>query len=477
MNETDRRVLHTDIPARMDALPFSRWHWMVVIALGITWVLDGLEVTLAGSVGAMLENPHTLRLTASQVGFSATCYLMGAVAGAILFGWATDRFGRKKLFFLTLALYVAAAAGTAISWSAWSYFFFRALTGAGIGGEYSAINSAIDELIPARVRGQADLAINSTFWLGAALGAGAGIYLFNPAHVAINLGWRFAFGIGAALGIVILFLRKAVPESPRWLMIHGRQAEAEEIISVVEKKVGHKNSEAGELKKTTIHPRRHTPWKQVFHSMLVDHRKRSILGLALMIAQAFFYNAIFFTYALVLTKFYGVRAESVGLYVLPFAAGNLFGPILLGRLFDSVGRKTMISATYGLAGILLAITGFLFQQGLLTALTQTLCWSGIFFIASCAASSAYLTVSEVFPLELRAIAIAIFYAIGTLMGGVAAPSIFGKLIETGSRTNLLYGYLAGAFLMLTAAGVTVFYGVNAERQSLEDIAAPLSSEG
>jgi MFS family permease len=477
MPDTPQRVIQTDIPARMDALPFSRWHWMVVIALGITWILDGLEVTLAGSIGAVLKDPKTLHLSDSQVGLSATCYLIGAVTGAIIFGWGTDRFGRKKLFFITLAVYICAAAGTALSWSPLSYFFFRALTGAGIGGEYSAINSAIDELIPARVRGHADLIINSTFWLGAALGSGAGIFLLNPAHFAVNLGWRFAFGIGAALGVIILFLRRAVPESPRWLIIHGRLKEAEAIVSSVEEKIGrHKSSQPGELRKTTIHPRTHTPWNQIAHSMLIEHRKRSILGLSLMIAQAFFYNAIFFTYALVLSEFYKVPANRVSIYLLPFAAGNILGPILLGKLFDTIGRKPMIITTYSAAGILLAITGFLFQQNVLTAVTQTLCWSGIFFIASCAASAAYLTVSEVFPLELRAIAISIFYAIGTLVGGVAAPLIFGRLIQTGSRTHLLYGYLGGSFLMIAAAVVTIFYGVNAERKSLEDIATPLSSQ-
>jgi len=475
------RTIQTDIPARMDALPWSRWHWVIVTALGVTWILDGLEVTLAGAVGAALKDPQALHLTDSQVGFSATCYLMGAVIGALLFGYATDLLGRKKLFFITLALYVCATAATAFSWSATSYFIFRALTGAGIGGEYAAINSAIDELIPARLRGQVDLAINSTFWLGAAFGSGATIFLLNPAHIPVHLGWRFAFGIGAVLGVCILFLRTAVPESPRWLVIHGRVDEANKIVADIEQQA-EKTAEGPAAPspknhdKTEIHPRKRTTFREIAHTMLVEHRRRSILGFVLMIAQAFFYNAIFFTYALVLTRFYNIPAARVGLYIFPFALGNILGPILLGQLFDSVGRKPMIILTYSLSGVLLAITGFLFARGMLTATTQSIAWTVIFFIASCAASSAYLTVSEIFPLELRAMAISVFYAFGTLVGGVFAPTLFGHLIGTGLRMNLFYGYLGGAALMIIAAIFEAFFGVKAERQSLESIATPLSSK-
>ena len=476
-NASDRMPapIQTDIPARLDALPWSRWHTKIVTALGITWVLDGLEVTLAGAVGAALKDPRALHLSDSQVGLSATCYLLGAVLGALIFGYATDLHGRKKLFFITLAVYVAATAATAFAWDAGSYFLFRALTGAGIGGEYAAINSAIDELIPARLRGQVDLTINATFWIGAALGAGATIFLLNPALLPVSLGWRFAFGIGALLGMGILFLRRAVPESPRWLVIHGHEADAEGILAGIETRVEGGPDTSSQFATTTIHPRRRTTMSEIAHTMFVEHRRRSLLGLTLMAAQAFFYNAIFFTYALVLSEFYKVPSGKVSEYIFPFAMGNVLGPVLLGRLFDSVGRKPMIVGTYALSGILLALTGFLFVHGMLTALTQSIAWTVIFFVASCAASSAYLTVSEVFPLETRALAISVFYAAGTLVGGVAAPMVFGYLIGTGSRINLLYGYLVGAVLMLVAAGAEAVLGVKAERQSLESIAAPLSS--
>jgi MFS family permease len=470
-------VIRTQIPARMDALPWSRWHVMVVIALGVTWVLDGLEVTLAGAVGAALKDPRALHLTNAQVGWSATWYLAGAVAGALVFGWGTDRFGRKKLFFVTLAVYVAATAATAFSWSSGSYFAFRAFTGAGIGGEYAAINSAIDELIPARIRGHVDLAINATFWIGAAIGSAATMFLLNPAHLSPSTGWRFSYGLGAALGVGILFLRHAVPESPRWLMIHGRKAEADQIVDEIERKAtqGH-DAPPHEHRVTEIHPRSHTSLSEIFRTMLVEHRTRSLLGFALMVAQAFFYNAVgFFTYALILGRFYGIDPSHVSRHLLFFALGNILGPILLGRLFDVVGRKPMIIFTYATSGVMLAITGYFFRRGVLTATTQSIAWSAIFFVASCAASAAYLTVSEIFPLELRAMAIAIFYAVGTLVGGVAAPALFGHLIETGSRTLMFYGYLAAAGLMVLAAAAEMIWGVKAERQSLEDIAPPLSS--
>jgi MFS family permease len=450
---------------------------MVVIALGVTWVLDGLEVTLAGAVGAALKDPKALHLTDAQVGWSASWYLAGAVVGALVFGYGTDRFGRKRLFFVTLALYVAATGATAFSWSATSYFIFRALTGAGIGGEYAAINSAIDELIPARIRGHVDLAINSTFWVGAALGSGVTMFLLNPAHLPASTGWRFSYGLGAVLGLGILFLRHWVPESPRWLMIHGRKAEADQIVDDIERNASHgHDAPPHEHRVTEIHPRRHTPLKEILHTMLIEHRQRSLLGFALMVAQAFFYNAVgFFTYALILSRFYGIEPSHVSQHLLFFALGNILGPILLGRLFDVVGRKPMIIVTYAASGIMLAITGYLFKRGVLTATTQSIAWSAIFFVASCAASAAYLTVSEIFPLELRAMAIAIFYAIGTLVGGVAAPALFGHLIQTGSRQLMFYGYLAAAGLMVLAAGAEMIWGVKAERLSLEEIAPPLSS--
>jgi MFS family permease len=476
------------VPARLDRMPWSRWHWLIVGALGATWILDGLEVTLAGSLGAILTHREALGLTDAQVGASATCYLAGAVIGALLFGYGTDRLGRKRLFFITVAVYLTATGFTAFSWNFASYAFFRALTGAGIGGEYAAINSAIDELIPARVRGRVDLMINGSYWVGAAMGAAATVVLLDPNRFPVWLGWRFAFGIGAVLGLVVIFFRRWIPESPRWLLIHGRAAEAERILDEVEQTVAAVYDrpvlEAGdsavidrrysEEPRTRVRTRTHTPWREIWHTIVHDYRRRSFLGFVLMLTQAFFYNAIFFTYGLVLMRFYDVPAQSVGSYLLPFALGNVLGPIVLGHLFDSVGRRKRIAATYAISGILLAITGWLFHAGLLTAQTQTIAWMIIFFVASAAASSAYLTVSEIFPLEIRAFAIAIFYAFGTLAGGVGAPILFGWIIGTGSKTALLIGYLVGAILMIVGAIVEAMLGVDAERKSLEDVATPLS---
>src|SRR5438270_5947919 len=487
------------VPARLDRMPWNRWHWLIVGALGATWILDGLEVTLAGSLGAILTHRETLGLTDTQVGASATFYLIGAVVGALVFGYGTDRLGRKKLFFITVAVYLTATALTAFSWNFASYAFFRALTGAGIGGEYAAINSAIDELIPARVRGRVDLMINGSYWVGAAMGSAATVVLLEPNRFPIWLGWRFAFGIGATLGLIVIFFRRWIPESPRWLLIHGRPAEAEQILDEVERTIcaeragewssgvmeywgGKKNPITPTLHYSTrpaepptrVRTRTHTPWREIWNTIVHEHRRRSVLGFVLMLTQAFFYNAIFFTYGLVLMHFYDVPAQNVGGYFLPFALGNVLGPIVLGHLFDTIGRKKMIAATYALAGLLLAITGWLFHAGMLTAQTQTIAWMIIFFVASAAASSAYLTVSEIFPLEIRALAIAIFYAFGTLAGGVGAPILFGRIIETGSKTALLAGYLVGAALMIVGAIVEACIGVDAERKSLEDVATPLS---
>jgi MFS family permease len=476
-------IIESYVPARLDRMPWSSWHWLIVVSLGATWILDGLEVTLAGAVGGILTRHETLGLTDTQVGATATSYLAGAVIGALLFGYGTDRFGRKKLFFITVAVYLIGTALSAFSWNFWSYALFRAITGAGIGGEYAAINSAIDELIPARVRGRVDLIINGSYWIGAALGAAATLVLLDPRHVPVWLGWRCAFGIGATLGLIVIFFRRWIPESPRWLMIHGRNNQAEEIVGEVERKVMTSHPDAvsargySDVWPTRIHTRTHTPWREIWDAIVHEYRRRSFLGFVLMSTQAFFYNAIFFTYALVLMRFYKVPEQNVGAYLLPFALGNVLGPLLLGHLFDTVGRKQMITLTYGLAGILLAITGWLFHAGILTAQTQTLAWTIIFFIASAAASSAYLTVSEIFPLEIRALAIAIFYAIGTLAGGVGAPLLFGWIIGTGSVTSLFIGYLVAAVLMIFGAIIEAWIGVPAERRSLEHVAAPLSSKG
>ena len=472
------KTIESHVPARLDRMPWSGWHWLIVVSLGATWILDGLEVTLAGALGGILTRRETLALTETEVGASATCYLAGAVLGALLFGYGTDRFGRKKLFFITVAVYLIGTALSAFSWNFASYALFRALTGAGIGGEYAAINSAIDELIPARVRGRVDLMINGSYWIGAALGSGATLFLLDSQRFPISLGWRFAFGIGATLGLIVIFFRRWIPESPRWLMIHGRNQEAEETVDQVERVImaGRGALPAHDFLPTRIHTRTHTPWREIWNAVAHQHRHRSFLGFVLMSTQAFFYNAIFFTYGLVLMRFYGVPGQNVGGYLLPFALGNLLGPFVLGHLFDTIGRRQMIAATYGVSGVLLALTAWLFDVGFLTAQTQTLAWTIIFFIASAAASSAYLTVSEIFPLEIRAFAIAIFYSVGTLVGGVFAPWLFGWIIQTGSSGALVAGYLAAAVLMTLAAIVELWIGVPAERQPLEHIAAPLSSK-
>jgi MFS family permease len=470
------QVFETDLPARLDRLPWGRFHTLLVFALGITWLLDGLEVTLAGSVSGALKSSPALQMTNSDIGLAGGAYIAGAVLGALFFGWLTDRLGRRKLFFITLLLYVGATAATAFSYSLESFLLFRFLTGMGIGGEYTAINSTIQEFTPARYRGWVDLTVNGTFWLGAALGAGGAIVLLDPQWVGGDLGWRLCFGIGAALGLLILFMRLWLPESPRWLLIHGQGDEARRIVEGIENRLceqGHALT-LPTARPLRLHARDHTPLKEIFHTLFNTFRQRSLVGLTLLTAQAFFYNAIFFTYALVLTDFYDVPAEHIGWYVLPLALGNFCGPLLLGRLFDVVGRRIMISATYALSGVLLAISGYLFAQGVLDVTEQAIAWMIIFFFASAAASSAYLTVAETFPLEIRALAIAVFYAFGTGLGGIIGPTLFGRLIETHDRGNVFIGYLIGAGLMLLAGVVQAIWGVAAERKSLEEIARPLS---
>jgi MFS family permease len=470
------RVIETDIPSRLDSLRWSGFHTRVVTALGITWILDGLEVTLAGALSGALKESPALRFTNFDVGFANSAYLAGAVLGALGFGWLTDRIGRKKLFFITLALYLTATAATALSWSVASYALFRFLTGAGIGGEYTAINSTIQELVPARYRGWTDLVINGSFWIGAAMGAVAAIVLLDPQLIGPDLGWRLAYLTGACLGLVVFVMRLWIPESPRWLMIHGQPDRAHEIVAEIERSViGESNDQEQRVwPKIRLKMRSHTPLGEVARTLLSTYRQRSLVGLALMIAQAFFYNAIFFTYALVLTDFFGIASNQVGWYLLPFAAGNFLGPLLLGRLFDTLGRRTMITLTYGISGVLLAISGYLFAIGVLSAQTQTIAWMVIFFFASPAASAAYLTVSETFPLEVRALAIALFYAIGTGIGGVAGPALLGALIDTGSRNSVFAGYLLGSGLMIAAAVMAWRYCIAAERQPLESVARPLA---
>ncbi|MGF6396185.1 MFS transporter [Pseudomonas plecoglossicida] len=470
------RVYCTDIPARLDRLPWTRFHTLLVMALGITWLLDGLEVTLAGSLSGALKASPVLAMSNTEIGLAGATYIAGAVLGALLFGWLTDRLGRRKLFFITLFLYIGATAATAFSWSLSSFLLFRFLTGAGIGGEYTAINSTIQEFTPARFRGWVDLTINGTFWIGAALGAVGAIVLLDPAVAGSELGWRLCFGIGAVLGLVIVLMRLWIPESPRWLVIHNQPEQAERIVATIEQRYHRRGIALPPLQGPALglRARDHTPLGEVWRSLFVANRQRALVGLTLLTAQAFFYNAIFFTYALVLTDFYGVPAAQVGWYILPFALGNFCGPLLLGRMFDVLGRRIMISATYWLSGVLLAVSGYLFQQQLLDVTQQTLAWMVIFFFASAAASSAYLTVAETFPLEIRALAIAVFYAFGTGLGGLIGPTLFGALIETGERQNVLYGYLIGAALMIVAALAQALWGVAAERRPLEQVARPLS---
>jgi MFS family permease len=467
----------TDIPQRMDRLPWSRWHWLVVTALGITWVLDGLEVSIVAALGPVLTHTTTLHLTESEVGLAASAYLAGSVLGAVVFSYLTDRQGRKKWFMITLLLYLIATVLTAVSWNLWSFMFFRFLTGAGIGGEYAAINSAIDELIPARWRGQINLAINGSWWLGTAAGALLTIVLLNPHLIPEDLGWRLCFGLGAVLGIGIVLTRRLIPESPRWLMTHRRVEEAEEVVSKIEDQISHEEGLAslptpeGSM---TVHFRSHATLGTVARQLLHVYPRRTALGIVLLTTQSFTYNAISFTYPFVLTKFYDVPASNIGFYILPFALGNFLGPLVLGRYFDTVGRKPMISFTYALAGFLLAVTGYLFWQGAFTSVTQTLAWSAIFFFASAGASAAYLTVSEIFPLEIRAMAIASFFVVAQ-GAGIVAPWLYGKLIET-SAQSVFYGYLVGAGMMLAGALVELWLGVKAEGRSLESIAPPLSAE-
>ena len=473
------RTVETNVPARLDRLPWSRWHWLVVLALGSVWILDGLEVTIVGSIAGVLGDKQTLGLTPDQIGQAGSIYIIGAVLGALIFGYLTDRFGRKKLFLITLGVYLIATTGTAFTNSFETFAIARFFTGFGIGGEYAAINSAIDELIPARVRGWVALAINGSFWIGTAVGAAASIYLLNPAHFAIDTGWRIGFGIGATLAVGILLVRQFVPESPRWLMTHGRADDADKVVSDIERKVGHSTGDRLDDPDDTIEveQRDSIGFGPIIKAVFGEYWRRSILGFILMMSQAFFYNAIFFTYALVLTDFYKVDATKVGWYLLPFALGNFMGPLLLGRLFDVVGRKIMISSTYILSGVLLALTGYLFTQDAISANQQTALWSVIFFFASAGASAAYLTVSETFPMETRAMAIAFFYACATGAGGIIGPWLFGSMIGSGDRDQLYIGYLIGAGLMILGGLTEIGLGVNAEQESLEDGADPLTVAG
>ncbi len=468
-------VIHTDIPARLDRLPWSRFHLLVVAALGITWILDGLEVTIVGSIGPALESPATLGLSAADIGLAASLYLAGAVAGALLFGWLTDRVGRRRIFSVTLGIYILSVLATACSWNFTSFVLFRFLTGLGIGGEYSAINSAIDELIPARVRGRVDLLVNGSYWFGAAAGAVAALLLVRD-DGSFPGGWRYGFAIGGVLGLLVLMLRRWVPESPRWLVTHGQHEAADAATAQIEARV---EAAIGAAlppvhDRLAVHPQRVFGFGLILRTMWAEYKLRSALALLMMAAQAFLYNAVFFTYGQVLTHDQGVAPHRVGLFILPLALANVLGVVLLGPLFDTVGRRRMIFATYGVSGLLIIAVAWLFARGALSAVTQTAGWVAIFFFASPAASAAYLTASEIFPLETRAMAISVFFVLGTLIGGVGAPSLFGWLIQAGGMVPLAYGYAGAGVLMIAAACMALRFGVDAEGKSLEQVARPLS---
>lgn len=475
------RTVDSDIPGRMDRLPWARWHWLVIAGLGITWILDGFEVTIVGIVAARLTEPVSgLNFTSGQIGFAATIYLVGAGLGALFFSYLTDKFGRKKLFLITLGVYLTASVLTAFAFSFWYFALMRFLAGAGIGGEYSAIYSAIDELMPARVRGQVALAISGSYWMGTMGGAALSVVLLNPAIINQFYGWRLAFLFGGVLGIGVLLIRRYVPESPRWLMTHGRNDQAEEIMEDIEgdvrRETGRRELPPVDEDTITVEQRSSIGFGLIFKAMFLMYPKRSFLGLVLMGSQAFLYNAIFFTFALILSNFYGISGGNIGYFIFPFAVGNLLGPLLLGRYFDKIGRRPMIAGCYFVAGVMMILTAWLFYIGVLTAVTQTLLWVITFFFASSAASAAYLTVSEIFPMEIRAMAIAVFYAIATGLGGAVGPAIFGQLVGEGAqRGNLALAYVGTGVFLFIAVITELILGVRAERQSLESITAPLTA--
>lgn len=476
---TGTKSVRSLVPARMDRLPWSRFHWLIVIGLGVSWILDGLEIQIVSSVSPVLQRSATLHLTTASVGLIGTTYLAGEVIGALLFGRITDALGRKKIFMWTLVLYLVASGIAGLSPALWFLLIFRLLAGMGIGGEYSAINSAIDELIPPYHRGRIDIAINGTYWAGAMIGSVASIFLLNPHLFPVDLGWRLGFFIGPVIGLIIIVLRRYIPESPRWLMTHGREQEAEAIVEQIEARIraeGKTLEPVLDSQAIEISPRGSIPYREIAQTLLKKYPSRSFLGFSMMVTQAFLYNAIFFSYALVLAHFYHVPSDQIGYYFFPFAVGNLAGPLLIGNLFDTIGRRKMIMFTYCVSAVLLAISAVLFDQGLLTALTQTIFWCVIFFLASAGASSAYLTVSEIFPLELRGQAISFFFAISQLVGGVGAPFLFASLVGNGHHPGpLTVGYFVGATVMFAGGVIAWFFGVNAERHSLEEITAPLSA--
>ena len=482
MNEGQNQAatIETRVPARLDRLPWSRFHWMVVIGLGTVWILDGLEVTIVGSIGDRLtEKGSGIVLDASQIGTAAAFYVGGACLGALFFGQLTDRLGRKKLFLVTLALYIVATIATAFSWTAWYFYAARFFTGAGIGGEYAAINSAIDELIPARVRGRVDLIINGSYWVGAAAGAFASVALLDTALFAADVGWRLAFGIGALLGVGILLVRRNVPESPRWLFIHGREEEADRVVEEIEHEVeedtGQELSEPDDS--LVVHQRERIPFREIARTAFQKYPRRTILGLSLFVGQAFLYNAITFDLGTLLGEFFEVDSGTIPIYIAIFAASNFLGPLLLGRFFDTVGRKPMVTGTYLISALLAAVLGVFLLGNDLTTWSFMAFIIAIFFFASAGASSAYLTVSEIFPMETRALSIAFFYAVGTAAGGIAGPLLFGHLIASGSQSQVAIGFFIGAAVMSLGGIAELLFGVKAEQKQLEEVAEPLTAEG
>jgi MFS family permease len=473
-------TIETDVPARIDRLPWARFHWMVVIGLGTVWILDGLEVTIVGSVAARLtEHGSGISISSDGIGTAAAIYVTGACLGALFFGQLTDRFGRRKLFIITLGVYIVATVATAFAFAPWYLYAARFFTGAGIGGEYSAINSAIDELIPARVRGRVDLMINGSYWIGSAIGSVAALIFLNTDLFAKDFGWRLAFGCGAVLGLTIMIVRRNVPESPRWLFIHGRQDEAEQIVDSIEKAVEQETDEQLERpdETITVHQRERIPFREIARVAFGKYPRRAVLCLALFLGQAFLYNAITFDLGTILTTYFKVTSGAVPYFLVIFAAGNFLGPLLLGRLFDTVGRKVMVTISYlgaSAGGVALAVflLGGSTSEWIFIALV-----GATFFLASSGASAAYLTVSEIFPMETRALAIAFFYAVGTAAGGITGPLLFGHLIDSGSRHELAVGFAIGAVVMAIGGIAELIFGVRAEGRALESIAEPLTAEG
>jgi MFS family permease len=476
----ETKIIKTRIPARLDRLPWSRFHWMIMAGLGTAWVLDGLEVTIVGAVAARLTEPGSgISMTVSDIGTAAAIYVAGACVGALFFGQLTDRFGRKKLFMVTLGIYILATAATALSWTPWFFFLMRFFTGAGIGGEYAAINSAIDELIPARTRGRVDLIINGSYWVGSIGGSAAALVFLDTDIFAQNVGWRLAFLLGVILAIAVLGVRKAVPESPRWMFIHGREEEAEKLVDGIEHDIEEQTGQPlrPARKELTVRQREAIPFREIGKVAFKLYPRRAVLCLALFIGQAFIYNAVTFDLGTLMSTYFGVAAATVPIFIIVFAASNFLGPVVLGRLFDTIGRKPMISISYlGSAAIAVVLAILITHKDLLGAWSFILIVMAAFFLASAGASAAYLTASEIFPMETRALAIAFFYAIGTAIGGITGPLLFGNLISSGSVDEVAVAFLIGAAVMAVGGIAELLFGVEAAGQQLEDIAQPLTVE-